>query len=159
MSAADEVSPGAPGKLEGIGGWLILAVLQLTIPILILPGASIWGLFVTHLPPFDYVRRLFTFSMLPLWVFVGFGAYCLTLLLQRRRTLPKLMVAYFGICLLDLLVYWVRIAGNYPSPQRYTVEIHLNLPYPFDEILQLILLLAWIGYFLTSARVKNTFTR
>ncbi|MDZ5450792.1 DUF2569 family protein [Labrys sedimenti] len=164
MSIANEHGPASRAHIAGpvgIGGWLILPLLD----ILIIPFYSAYEIYSTLtdwnlLGPFVSGAEdgRLEAARLPLLAYAltsvvrgALAAYCLYLMLKRSLQTPRWMIIYYAVELvlgfLDFFLY--RAVENMlqqANPQDYWVL-------PFIAAICLI----WIAYFRRSRRVANTF--
>lgn len=151
---------------EGIGGWLLIPVLQL-VAVPVLTGLSLLKLVkpvmaalkahqLAAAPIFDAVTIVSVLASLAL---AALGAYCLFKVLRRRAALPALITKW----------YWLSIAISVLSAVQFAVQ-----PEAFQTIvdatatsgsvgrsatINILMSGFWILYFANSERVKNSFTR
>jgi hypothetical protein len=146
---------------KGLGGWMVLVIIQLCLPPLLL-GTIIVAFFptlVARAPHHDPLKLLSGFLYSPSWLIASFAVYCLLRIIQKSRTVPKLMTIFYAVCLVDLLIYWIGYANGYVNPQRISPMLRIKMVYPLNMLAELALNLTWMAYFNCSVRVKNTFTR
>lgn len=152
-----------PRKIEGIGGWLILPILNVVVcvgvlailvvmqlPDIIAPPPGYWGKDVFASGQFfSYGFVLFSTAL------AAFGIYCLVRLFQKKTQTPRLMIAF-------LLLWVIWAIGNaaglwfFGSDQELDAGMNDALRNVGQSILPTII---WVWYFRVSVRVKNTFVR
>lgn len=150
--AREEVKP------ERIGGWLILPAIGLVLT----PPQSLWRLyhdFAVQMTDgtFDKVAALypnyagvFAFEALTNLGLLVFLVYVAINFFGRRRRAPKLMVIWY-LCVLVIECIDAALVSSL-GPDFNTEGVP---PFVGSTIRAAI----WIPYFLTSERVRNTFTR
>lgn len=178
----DGVVPTVRQGVEGIGGWLILPVVHLTLNgAFILFGfvkgvlrgiaAAAPGAHVGHgvvsaaaraaaaraqSPGHSEVVSLGLFEI----AFLGYIAWCLIRLFQKKKSLPRLMIGFY-LTLFLIAAASAYLLTLYPEFRDPTLE---NAPViggdPIMGVARgVVVCVVWIPYFLVSARVKNTFVR
>lgn len=148
----------APAGPRGLGGWLILAFIALF--------AYPLG-FVSVVIPFFITVRKHGFEtvaaqdpswlLLMEWNLATTGTLALLslvtmpLFLLKRRVVPRLMLTWFATSFTVGIINFAYRAVTAPpgSPPLMITQ----------PLVSLVLTTLWLRYFLTSARVKNTFVR
>lgn len=152
---------------SGIGGWLILIVINVILtPILLLQ--TIYTNFIPFISN-SALEKLSTASnpaYSPLWkpaIIFDIASSILTLLLSialiylffsKKKIFPKFFI---GMLLFKILVMLIDETFIFYLSKSTSIGISSN---PTSAIVQLIIyLVIWCGYMLNSVRVKNTFTK
>jgi len=138
-----------------IGGWLILILIGLALtPIFGLFtmfngnyfSMSAWHLY-GHGKENLIFKTLLVFEMSGNIILIGYSAFCLILLSNRRDILPKFIIGYFAYCTAFFIIdYLFAVSLNVDSGQALTAMIRAIL-----------IAAIWIPYFRVSTRVKETF--
>lgn len=110
-----------------VAGWLII------------PALKIFLALVTLIFTVDF-NATFSQGVL-IWLYIPFLLIIMVTWFQRRKLLPKLVIAYFiSIILLNIVTA-------------------INVGYMQAGVASLLFDAVWIGYFIRSRRVKETFIR
>ncbi len=155
-----------PRELKGIGGWLLLPLLQLVAtPLLII--ASLSGRLKAHPPAaaFHAMAGHPLFLALTSVVFVLmlaqllFGLFCLVQLFRKKAKLPRLMTIWYGLGIAASIFAAIQFALD---PDMFGKVVDATATSGGLK-LSTTLLLLWNGFFIVyfdvSKRVKNTFVR
>lgn len=151
---------------EGIGGWMVLPILGLSLTLIFslvwmfrdyLPtlGADVWPWIPTS------GRALITFEVFANLVVIVGSVTLLTLLFMKRRILPRLLVGFYTFVFFAVLAdsIGVLVIGPELIPDALIrEEVGWSLAAVSINILKTLLACSiWIPYFLLSTRVKRTF--
>lgn len=140
---------------KGIGGWLLFMVVLLVFAdaryLVALAAAASQAAALAHGQDVSgaIVRAL---EHSPVGYSFMFLNYCLLRIFQKRRDVPLIMTLFSGFNAAYAAGYWFSYANGYDWATR--VPVHL---YPLPMIIGLGVPLAWMGYFQSSVRVRNTF--
>jgi hypothetical protein len=158
----------------GLGGWLVLPIIGLSLTVLMIVArtlsstipdlrSGVWDLFTN--PGSELYHPLWA----PLLAFeyaadaimlIG-SVILLVFLFQRKPILPKLMVGFYGFCLLFMVIDSLVIVWQGPEmlpDAGVRAEIGWTTASLLGGVAKAALSYAiWIPYFLVSKRVKNTF--
>ncbi len=153
-------------KLEGIGGWLVLAAIGL----MIAPIRIAYGLLSDVVPAFtggawEKLTTAGSPAYHPLWapllitetagniLFILFPLAILFFFFRKKRCAPLLMIIF----LLSNLAF---VAVDYLMAMRIPIVAAMPDESTPTEIIRLAVACAvWVPYFLRSKRVKNTFVK
>jgi hypothetical protein len=157
MAQTDEPRAVPDPDLTGIGGWLILPLIQL----IFTPLYLIW-LLVQRLP--EVAARVPAHAQgaqiaVVLFTLPFFAAliFCLVRFLQKRRSVPWLMTLFYGLNIAGL----VLILAHLFKGVGFTDEIadqSLAAWRGVRAVIEIAVSVLWIFYFHNSVRVTNTFT-
>ena len=151
---------------KGIGGWLLLPLVQL----IATPLTSIFNIvkeFGVGKPPLastpsETPVHVFPTLMPAFFTCIGFafGLYCLWQFLELRRRTPRLMIGWYVLNVLTILatIVYLRllpkdVVNADPLYRAYSANNHDLFTLAFVTVLNAIL----IAYFARSRRVQNTF--
>lgn len=165
MNETDQAGT-AEKKLEGIGGWLILAAIGLCVsPIKIgvglvrdvLPAFSggVWEKLTTPgSPAYDPLwAPLLIMEMVGNIIFILFPLAILFFFFTKKRSAPLLMIIF----LLSNLAF---VVADYVVAMRIPVVASMPDESTPVEIIRVAIACAiWVPYFLKSKRVRNTFVK
>lgn len=165
-SSRESKVQGAEGAYEKIGGWLVLLAIGLVLtPIrfLVIMGKDFLPLFLSG--GWSVLTTPGTAAYHPLWapvlifefggnaVLLGFSVLVAVCFFQKRRILPRLMIAFL---LLNLLL----VAADYFVADLLPPVASQKDAEAMKELARaLIACVAWVPYFVVSKRVKGTFVR
>lgn len=157
MTESEEARAVPEPELTGIGGWLILPLVQLVFG----PPFLLWTLcqrlpyIGERVPQHAYAAQgAFILLMLPL---VVFELYCLVRFLQKRREVPWLMTALYGINITSLIVILIARLKGYDFPDTIAAQ-SMVAGHTVPSLVQIAIQLTLIFCFHNSVRVSNTFT-
>lgn len=123
-------------ELKGFDGWLIFPLIGLILS----TAYTLYDIFfVLGGIGYDPVIATIIFFLIDI-IFLIFEITCLILFLNKKRSTPKFMIAFY-LSNIILIIVLMLMAETYSS----------------YEILVFIANITWIRYFLKSQRVKNTF--
>ena len=160
-----------PGHLQGLGGWLALPIIGLFINVLlayrdfsndVVPTLrpAVWNALTSsqgvHYHPLW--ARILVFNAFAYLAIMFFSIVLLVLVFQKKRIVPKLMVATYAFGVLVslantavLLYFGVSLAG---ANMDWATSSYLTRVFASIASAGL-----WSWYFMVSERVKNTFIR
>jgi hypothetical protein len=136
-------------QLTGIGGWLILPIIGLSVSIL----GSIIAIFAVVILMLGFEEFLDSYTSLLQFeaavnVLIGIGSIvALILLCMKKKILPGFMI---GLILLTLVFVLFDAILAYSNGMDISSMI-------FGIVRSFLVAAIWIPYFLVSKRVKNTF--
>lgn len=154
---------------KGIGGWLLLPLVQLiaapiaAVFVLIAHsrGLNVHAIAIDQIPLIHepVVLVLTIAAALLLAAMFGLGLYCLVRFLQERREVPRLMTIWYELAI-AMNVLAAVLYALYPEFYAKSIDpaagsLVIGIRVTTIVILNGIL----IAYFATSRRVKNTFVR
>lgn len=138
-------------KLTGIGGWLILPIIGLSLSVLFnfLASFAAYALSNNVVEVPDYLVPILNFEVVINFLFAIACIIALVLLIKKKRIFPKIVIGiYVASCLFVIIdTMWISSTGS-------------DISYLISGIVRVILTACiWIPYFLISKRVKYTFTK
>lgn len=150
-------------EVKGIGGWLLLPAIGAVInPLqtgygfwtgLLMPMRDRWtSIFDPSLPQFNLLAAAFiAYELVVNIVLIAFGGWLMWNFFCKSKRTPGLYCWYIVFCTVALIADSAIAMRHFPA----SVDIDVR-----SKIARLLMVCAiWIPYFLTSKRVKNTFTR
>jgi hypothetical protein len=141
---------------RGIGGWLLLSFLGVFGVI----GLSLYGLVINVLA---HGEDLLIAMMDPgtywMWLvqvagtstMLTMGIVAVPWMLRHDRRVPRFMVAFYVVQALVLLFAMTVVSDAHPTSS--------DSPRGFGQLIPFIRCLLWVGYFMHSERVANTFVK
>ena len=155
VSASAQENP----RREGIGGWLLLPLIQLIVgPFLI---GFTWMHLLLHpalMPSFDFhgtskdlIFALLgvALSLISVTKFV-YGLFCLTRFLAKSHTTPRLMIGWYALIIAGAALVMTEVA---------VITLNIGSALMSDPAFLIVISGIMIAYFKTSVRVKNTFVK
>lgn len=165
-SRPDSTVEGATGGYEKIGGWLVLLAIGLVlnpIRLLVIMGRDFLPLFLSG--GWSVLTTPGTAAYHPLWapvlmfevggntVLLGFSVLVAVCFFQKRKIVPRLMIAF-------LLVNLLLVAADYFVTDLLPSVASQKDPGAMKELARALIAAAiWVPYFVLSKRVKGTFVR
>ena len=122
-------------KLQGLGGWLILPIIGLSLSVLILITNIIA---VNIMPEFNSQNIILSFLYGALLVFVIISLFSI---FKKKKYVPKMMI-FFYVTIFAISLFIDFLTNNFSIPGLIGSIIGGTI---------------WILYFIKSKRVKNTF--
>jgi uncharacterized protein len=140
--------------LEGLGGWLVLAIIILFMTVLSAvagllslgrtdgtSGVVAWTRLLTDFRGHAWAKPLFVFELLHTVLLLAYGLTLITLVLQKRRLFRALAPWYYPFGATGSLAYYAFAPSHRIGTMTVTVLVAIG----------------WALYFVESKRVSNTF--
>lgn len=143
-------------RIEGIGGWLLLPVLHLSLDVAVLllfVGLGLFGHPVFRMAPPGFGEVLLNGYLLALLLVGVFAVFCMNALFQKRRELPGMM-PWFYLVVIAKSAWGLALVWIYPELQSPLMSMANAVR---DMASSVIVAAIWIPYFRVSIRVANTF--
>ena len=138
-----------PKELKGLGGWLVLVLIELVLT------------FVVSIVQLILVGSVYSLCLAAVYLVASAGLLILAFL--KKHVFRRAMIGYITFGFLVYLASTIRKILADPSDVGGVSSLHLHWVRIGGHIFGFIVVTAlfglWVGYFLKSKRVKNTFTR